>query len=303
MVEPHSPAASVDAVYFDGAIRRADEARFAADDHGVLFGFGFFESFRTSGGRPHLLARHWGRLDAACARAGLALPGHFLARDRGRLVDVLRELLARHARPEAVFRYTVTAGAPSPDQTYAQPVELLTLRPLPPAPRPEGVALRVLALARDSGEWSPRPKSLNYANALLGAQELRRRGVRPDDEGLFLDRDGFVVETPRQALAWVRDGKLCFPDASVGALASTGLAWACEQVPASAAVRATVDDLLRAEAVMAVNAVRGVTPVRELWNAGDDVRLGTFASSAHPLVAGLMRCWSDALQATARGEA
>ncbi|MEK9148192.1 MAG: hypothetical protein AAB650_02035, partial [Patescibacteria group bacterium] len=48
----------------------------------------------------------------------------------------------------------------------------------------EEVTLRLLNLARDNGEWVPRPKSLNYMNALLGAAELKQRGAAADRHDL-----------------------------------------------------------------------------------------------------------------------
>lgn len=293
-------------VYFGGAIRPALEAAFSAVDHGVLFGLGFFETFRTSGGRPHQVARHWRRLLTACDETGIAVPADFLARDGARLVAATVALLRARGLRDAVFRYTLTAGAPrsSAEQAglrYAQPRELLTLRALPPPAPAEGAALRVLALPRETTPGRARPKSLNHANALRGTHELERRGATAADEGLFLDRDGFVVETTRQAIAWVRGGRLCFPAPELGPIDSTGLAWAREQVADARAERAPIDDLIGAEAVFAINGVRGVTPIRELWDAADRVRLATFDSARHSLVGELTRRWSESLRRTAEG--
>ena len=105
-----SGSCRTDCVYFDGAVRAAAEAAFPPTDHGVLFGLGFFETFRTSGGRPHQIARHWRRLLGACAETGIALPAHFLARDTTRFAGAVAELLRAHGGDDAVLRYTVTAG-------------------------------------------------------------------------------------------------------------------------------------------------------------------------------------------------
>ena len=96
---------------------------------------------------------------------------------------MVREWLAEQGVADAVFRYTITAGVPSPNGRYEQPAELLAWRPLPVAAAAGGVDVRELRLARDTGEWVPRPKSLNIANALLGGNELRRRAARPSTSG------------------------------------------------------------------------------------------------------------------------
>lgn len=303
---PANPAIARGVVYCDGELMAAPTARLPIDDTGVLFGLGFFETFRTSGGRPHHWHLHRARLEQACATAGISVPSNFLCREEERLREVVRVLLRENGLSEAVFRYTLTAGRSSPEKnsaTFTQPCEFLTLRPLPPSAPSDGISLRVLQLARDNGEWLPRPKSLNYANAFAGGEELRRRSTVASDEGLFLAREGnFVVETARQAVAWIENGKVCYPDPALGAVEGTCLQW-LRQLGGFPATphRAKLDELRAAEAVFVLNAVRGVTPVRELWDADDRVRLQAYSSHAHPLVIELQRHWDEALLATARG--
>jgi 4-amino-4-deoxychorismate lyase len=288
-------------VYFNGRLLPAGEARVPITDHGLLYGLGFFETFRTSGGRPHAWERHCRRLRGACERAGIVLPASFLAVAEPRLREVVRDALVGSGMAEAVFRYSVTAGAPSPDGRYEQPGEWLVLRPLPVPAAEEGVTLRELKLARDTGEWVPRPKSLNFANALLGGNELRRRATRRDDEGLFLARDtGFVVEAAWHNLAWIeRGGGICFPDPALGGVAGTCLEWVRQRPAGATARRIRMDDLAKAEAVVLLNAVRGVTPVRRLWDAGDLWLRAEWSSSAHPVVVALRQEWNASLRATA----
>lgn len=299
MADPMSqPGESL--VYFCGRDVPIAEARVPISDHGVLYGIGFFETFRTSAGRPHAWPRHRRRLEAACWRAGIVLPSTFLAGDEERMTAVIRRQLAVRELTEAVFRYTVTAGAPSASGLYDQPAEWLVLRPLPAAAAAEGVALRTLQLTRDNGEWLPRPKSLNYANSLLGASELNRRARRPDDEGLFTARDsGFVVEAVRQNLAWIEQGRLCYPDPALGAVEGTCLRWVLEHHPAAVPRRVSPAELASAEAVMIMNAVRGVTPVARLWDADDRETIGKWRSAEHPIVIALREAWVEALNVTA----
>lgn len=287
-------------VYFSGRDVPIAEARVPISDHGVLYGIGFFETFRTSGGRPHAWPRHRRRLEAACRRAGIVLPATFLAGDEERMTAVIRRQLAARGLSEAVFRYTVTAGVPSSSGLYEQPEEWLVQRPLPPAAAAEGVALRTLQLTRDNGEWLPRPKSLNYANSLLGARELDRRARRPDDEGLFTARDnGFVVEAVRQNLAWIEKGRVCYPDPDIGAVAGTCLQWVLERHPDAVPRRVKPRELASAESVMIMNAVRGVTPVARLWDADDREMIGQWHSAEHPIVIALREAWAEALRVTA----
>ncbi len=286
-------------VFFDGALRPASEAGFRVDDHGVLFGCGFFETFRTSGGRPHDWSRHRDRLFTACERVGIELPVTFLAWFEPALAMACRGLLDARGWAEGVFRYTITSGAPSPDGRYREPRELLSLRELPPEPPPHGIALRLLHLRRDTGEWLPRPKSVNYANAQAGLRELASRGADAADEGLFLSADGFIVETPRQNLAWLYGDEIFTPATELGCVAGTGLSWVFDQGLASRYVRARVEDIAGADAVFAVNAVRGITPVASIWDAADQNQILTFDSAVNEKVVWLRQRWMAALAATA----
>ncbi len=300
-----APRAGQPVAYQNGRIVPAVGAGLPVDDHGVLFGAGFFETFRTSGGRPLLWDQHRRRLRQACAVARIQLPPTFLATDETRVREAVTTLLERHGLADAVFRYTVTAGNLSVARDgagYDQPAELLTLRPLPPAAPVEGVALRLLKLARDNGEWLPRPKSLNYLNALLGAAELKPRAAAASDEGLFLTRDGrHVVETARQNVAWVKGGRWFFPDPALGAVAGTCWQWLLDSGIEAEPCRAGLEELISAEAVVVMNSVRGVTPVRVLWDVPDRVVLGSWESHAHPLVTALGRRWSDLVDAAREG--
>lgn len=301
MAEPGKGGAGF--VYQHGYILENAAARVSADDHGFLFGLGFFETFRTCNGQPHLWELHRRRLRQACAVAGIEPGSSLLVSDEGKLRAVIQTLLAKHELADAVFRYTVTAGTPSHTEgraIYSSPTELLSLRPLPATAPREGVALRLLELPRDNGEWRPRPKSLNYSNALLGGLELQRRGAALSDEGLFLARDGRqVVEAVRHNVAWIHDGRWFYPDPDLGAVPGTCLQWLLELGVPAEPTRASVADFRGAEAAVVLNSVRGVTPVRELWDVDDRGRLATWASHSHPLVIALRQKWDESLRATA----
>lgn len=297
------PSAVPRVVYSDGQIVPAAGATVPLEDAGVQYGLGFFETFRTGGGSPHHWSFHRARLTQACATAGISIPPSFLAVDDSKLRETVTTLLRENEMPEAVFRYTVTAGSmarSAEPEPFRFPAEFLTLRPLPPDAPAEGIALRVLKLTRDNGEWLPRPKSLNYANAFAGARELSLRSVVASDEGLFLAREsGFVVETPRQAIAWFEGERFCYPDPEVGAVTSTCLQWVLGLGLQAAPRRVVLREFLEADAVFVLNAVRGITPVREIWDDSDGERLRTFQSDVHPRVQFLMHAWKEALRATA----
>jgi 4-amino-4-deoxychorismate lyase len=281
--------------YLNGQRVSLDEARVPISDGGWIYGMGFFETFRTNGGRPHLWRLHRERLTRSCARAGITIPMTFLVSDENALRQAISDALRETGRSDAVFRYTITAG------NAEGPTELMTMRPLPDVTNESKVNLHVLKVRRDCGEWIPRPKSVNYLNAMLGLNELKSRHAAPADEGLFLSRDGgVVVETPRQNLAWMKEGRIWIVDDSAGAVAGTCQTWVQSLGFPVVAVRAKLDEFLRAEAIVCLNSVRGFTAVADVWDDNDAHCLARMDSASHPTVRQLQQAWQDALALTAR---
>jgi 4-amino-4-deoxychorismate lyase len=135
---------------------------------------------------------------------------------------------------------------------------------------------------------------------MMGARELERREAASTDEGLFLSREGsFVVETTRQNIAWIAEGRLYYPDLLLGCVAGTSLTWLLEQEPTAIAVRVPFHDLAKAEAIFVLNAVRGITPVHTIFDQTDQT-VCEVESWAHPVIQSLQQRWADALRRTAK---
>lgn len=259
----------------------------ANDDHGLLFGAGFFETFRTRDGVPVRLAPHLARLHAACARIGIRIPETHLAASASpeKWKPAIAGLLESRGLKDGVFRLTLTAGAnPAPlgSGDYAAPQEILSCRPLPPEAPAQGITLHRLETRRDTGEWSPRPKSLNYLNSLLAARELAPRRRHPADEGLMLDAAGNLCEGVFSNIFWVKAGVVFTPAESTGCLPGIGRTHLITGLRASGIrVEETVsppETLRDADAVAMVSCVRDVVPVARIpdatgksyWESGDN---------------------------------
>ncbi len=284
--------------HVDGAFSEAPVI--SADDHAALFGAGFFETFRTRDGVPQRLDSHLARLHAACGRIGIRIPDTALAAsaDSARWAPVVAALLEANGLRDGVFRLTLTAGenpAPLGTGDYTAPHERLTCRALPAEAPPGGVTLHLLATPRDTGEWRPRPKSLNYLNSLLAARELAPRREHPSDEGLLFDASGRVCEGVFTNLFWVR-GKVVFtPHEDTGLLPGVGRAHLLRNLRAAGIaveeVAVGFEELAHADAVATVGSVRGVTPVARIVGAG-----GVPVWRADNAAAGLrtlLRAWGE----------
>jgi branched-subunit amino acid aminotransferase/4-amino-4-deoxychorismate lyase len=104
----------------------------------------------------------------------------------------------------------------------------------------------------------------NTKSVAVDAYDLARSEIAEQeiDESLLFDESGFLVEGGRSNLLIVmpRAGLLT-PDLELGAVEGLGLTIVLESPAEIERVRITQDELRSAEELMAVNAVRGVTPI------------------------------------------
>jgi branched-subunit amino acid aminotransferase/4-amino-4-deoxychorismate lyase len=128
---------------------------------------------------------------------------------------------------------------------------------------------------------------------------VESRKTAPSDDGLFLSRgDEWVTETPRQNIGWVDRDRIRIPDPTTGAVAGTCLAWLRSNGVQLEPSLATVATLRGADAVFCLNSVRGITPVREIWDENDKRVVQIFSSANHPIVCRLQEQWRAALLST-----
>lgn len=248
-----------------------------ADDRGIAYGDGVFETLRAWGGGIPLWERHWARLARGCERLGIALS------PRDRVERELADLLA--GAEDAVARLVVTRGSGgrgySPGSATA-PRRILMRFPPPAATGPLAtVVVRDLRLPRD-----PRLggiKHLNRLHQVLARAEVDARGA---DEGLCLDDAGAVVCACSANVFARIDGAWVSPDP--GAAGVEGVCRAAVLAdptfgPQVAVAAIDAAALRRADALFLSNAVRGVVPVASL--DGRALEVGAAAPAAAALAA------------------
>ncbi len=279
---------------FRGKLMETGEARIPADDHGLLYGAGAFETFRTYGGKCFLLERHRERLWRTLTPLRIENTDTLLIQDLARFERAVGELLAAGGGQDVVLRYTVSAGAAGfglPQGAYREPWDMLTARSLPP---PEGVAVRVLGTRRDSGEQFPRGKSLAYLNSLFAWRELQQAGPAAA-QGLMLDGHGNVCEGVTCNVFWIHEGRLCTPAVETGLLPGVHRAHLLELVRQAGMEVCEglwpLSALAEAEAVGLINAATGPVAVREI--VGEDGKTcwqrNAVASEGFSRIVGLYR--------------
>lgn len=247
-----------------------------ADDRGLAYGDGLFETMRVHRGVVPWWDAHWARLARGAQRLRIDLPDRVLVEKQA------AELFADTG--DGVLKLILTRG--SGGRGYAPPVDavptwVLSRHPLPPAPRSGGLVLRWcetrLAL-------QPALAGLKHCNRL---EHVLARGEWDDpatlhrdaDEGLLRSTEGDVVCATAANLFVLHDGQWRTPQIDRCGVAGLCRDWVLGEIGAEQA-RLSVMDVETADALVLCNAVRGILGV---------ARLGDRAWSPHPVVATLRR--------------
>jgi 4-amino-4-deoxychorismate lyase len=247
-----------------------------ADDRGLAYGDGLFETMRAHAGGVPWWARHWQRLQAGADRLALRLP------DASRVQEEVASLLAAQGG-HGVVRLVVTRGgggrgyAPATD---AVPTWILSHHAVPATPA-SGLVVRWC-----DTRWALQPllagiKHCNRLEQVLARAECAADGT---DEGLVVDMDDRVVSATSANLLVLQGDAWSTPPVDRCGVAGTCRGWLLDSRLATERALSR-SDVESADALALCNAVRGILPV---------ARLGGRDRPVHPSVAGLQRALSRA---------
>lgn len=263
-------------VGLNGAVVEAGEAVIPALDHGLLYGIGLFETFRTYGGAPYALGRRLARLRQGCDALGI----RWTMTDAA-VAEWLSAVLEANGLADAYVRLTVTAGDAGLgliDGPYERPNTLLMVKPLPPLGERlyrEGRELRILRTPRGKPETRIRLKSLHYMTNVLAKRELAASGASAGAEGLMLTEEGWLAEGIVSNLFFVKDGIVKTPALGTGILPGITRALTLELARSMGYETEegyyTTDDLLAADEVWLTGSVQELVPVTRIAEANGTV--------------------------------
>lgn len=252
----------------DGSVRVFAGSRriqaVAADDRGLAYGDGLFETLRAHRGHLPLWDRHWARLARGAQRLALPLPSPEQVRAEAQALldggDGVLKLLVSRGR----------GGRGYAPPTVVEPTWVLARHPLP-APA-TGLALR---WCETRLAVQPALAGLKHCNRLeqVVARAEWRDGTDAD-EGLMRSTDGDVVSATAANLFVLHGERWRTPPVDRCGVAGVCRQWLLEQFEVEVA-RLEVADVETADAVVLSNAVRGILPV---------ARLGALQWSPHPQV-------------------
>lgn len=254
----------------NGRVVDASTASVSVMDHGLMYGMGLFETFRTYDGEPFLLERHLERMKRGASELGIAWNV-----DPDGLRAEIAALLAANALADAYVRLTLTAGEdelglPSGD-LYERPNRIVYVKALPKTPASwytQGRALQVLRTCRNTPEGTERLKSLHYMNSILGRRELGLIPGAQGAEGLMLNREGYIAEGIVSNLFFAAGGRLYTPSVDTGILPGITRNFVRE-LAAKNGIQAeegfyTLEELKQADEIFLTGSVQGIVSVRLL---------------------------------------
>jgi branched-chain amino acid aminotransferase len=197
------------ALWLNGRLLPASEARVSPFDHGLLVGDGVFETLRVYDGVPFAWTRHHRRLVRSAAGLGLAVPRS------DELRAAVDAVLDANRLRDGRVRLTVTGG-PSPlgsERGDEQPTVIVVAAPA--RPWPPRVDVVVVPWTRNEHGAVAGLKTISYAE---NVRALAYAHDHDAGEAIFLNTAGELCEATGSNLFVVRDGLVRTPPAEAGCL-------------------------------------------------------------------------------------
>jgi 4-amino-4-deoxychorismate lyase len=231
----------------------------AADDRGIAYGDGLFETMRAHQGDVPWWNAHWARLQRGATRLHIPLPDENNVRAEA-------ALLLRGS--DSVLKLIVTRGSGGRGYApllHATSTWILSSHPVPsPAPT-GGIVLRWCDTRLAVQPMLAGIKHCNRLEQVLARAEWSDPGSVDHEafEGLMLSTDGDVISATSANLFVLRDGRWLTPPIDRCGVAGVCRAWALKELSAEESPL-DMADIESADAVFLCNAVRGILPVAKL---------------------------------------
>jgi len=236
-----------------------------ADDRGLQYGDGVFETIFVRRGVPRFLAAHRERLRRGLTRLGIPFP-------RSEILDREIARAAALAPPLAVLKIIVTRGsmsrrgyAPAGIAVPRRVVSLWPTAPLAPELLEKGATLDVSRLRLPEPSPFAGLKHLNrLENVMAAADGVGGSGF----DVLLLNSDGHVVSGASCNVFIMESGRLSTPPVTRSGVAGVMRGIVLREAPRQAIAICersfTLDEALAADAMFITNARIGVVPVKRV---------------------------------------
>jgi len=204
-------------IWIDGNLFPKADAKISVYDHGLLYGDGVFEGIRVYSGRIFECEAHLRRLYDSAKAIRLTIPA-----TKEELKSAMELTFKSNNFTDCYIRLVVTRGVGylglNPNRCEKPTIIIIsdTIELYPPEMYEKGMAIITCSVIRNHpNALSPRIKSLNYLNNILGKIEAADAGV---PEAIMLNHEGNVSECTADNVFIVRDGQVQTPGTADGIL-------------------------------------------------------------------------------------
>ena len=249
--------------WMNGLYVEASDLRISPFDHGFLYGLGFFETFRTYGGKVLFWEAHMERLQTALKQYRIHMP--YASNE---ILEVVKRLNEQAGGLDGYFRLNVSAGEHGiglQPTEYMKPNVILFRKELHVSQYGQEKMAQWLETPRNSPEQGVRVKSHHYGNNVLGRFELPSLATK---EGFFLTEEGYVAEGVTSNIFWARNDILYTPSLETGILPGITREWVIQkaknlgiQVEVGLFTRSDVE---QASECFITNSVQALVPIGRL---------------------------------------
>ena len=257
-----------------------------ADDRGLAYGDGLFETLAVVGGKPRLWQRHMDRLERGCERLNLTVPPQEV---------LLRELqTVAVGSPRCIVKIVLTRG--SGGRGYEPPEAPVPRRIVSahdwPAGLEEARQQGVAAVVCDTRlALQPRLRGIKHLNRLEQVLAAAEMHAYPGCHGIVRNTEGFVICGVSANLFLVVDGQLLTPRMDRSGVHGVLRDLLLREFSArSERRRVTLDLLNEAEELFLCSAIRGIVPIVSLTGAAPERRNFPIGSVTRE-----MQAWCDAV--------
>ncbi len=240
-------------LWVNGRFLPAEEPAVRADDAGLLFGRGVYDTFRARHGRVFRLEAHMARITASAKVVGIAMPSLDAA-------AVVRELCERCGLEDARVRMTLAAGPAGGSPTLI--IQARAATDYAAETYENGMAALISPVRRNETSPLAGVKSLNCLDNIMSREWAQAQGAHT---ALLLNTRGALAEASTANVFLVRNGGLVTPPVSDGALPGVTRS-AVLELAREAGLEAEErslgpEELFSAEEAFLTGAVMGVMPL------------------------------------------
>lgn len=257
----------MDKIRFNGKWLDANTPLVGAENRGLRYGDGIFETLRLENDRIPFASGHWQRFFSSLELLGLEWPAHLGPLD---LENEMRELARKNGHSSLarirLMAFRGNGGPFDPENNKANYlIQSWALSDVYTRLNENGLVIGIYPEARKSTDIFSRLKSANYLPYLMAARYAKEKGW---NEALVLNTENRIADASIANLFFVKNEVIYTPPLEEGPVAGVMRQYLVDHLPewGYPLVECPVHekDLLEADSIFLTNAVSGIRWVKEM---------------------------------------